>query len=360
MIMTRTSPRAARPGFTLVELLVVIAIIGVLVALLLPAIQAAREAARRSQCTNNLKQLGLASLNAESAQGGLPSGGWGWQWMADPDQGFGETQPGSWTYQILPYLESANVYSIAKGLSVAQKQAALNELRRTPIAGFYCPSRRPPVLSWGGNETMINNNVVITHAAKTDYAGNGGSNSTENPHPGLQAIADPDIGPLIGPPNASCVDNYPNPLFCNFGCAVKGNMSLFDGAISPRFPVEIRQITDGTSNTVLIAEKRLKNLFSDETIIDGSCADNGALWGGWDWDVIRWMTTRSGAFADRYPPQVDTDPTGNNCAMNFGGPHTAGFNAVNCDGSVANISFDVDLKTFELACRRDDDGKSWP
>src|SRR3954454_16603437 len=97
--------RSIRGGFTLVELLVVIAIIGILVALLLPAIQAAREAARRSQCTNNLKQLSLGALNHEATFKAFPSSGLGYGWVGDPNYGSGRTQPGGWIYNVLPFIE---------------------------------------------------------------------------------------------------------------------------------------------------------------------------------------------------------------------------------------------------------------
>ena len=104
-----------RSAFTLVELLVVIAIIGILVALLLPAVQAAREAARRATCTNQVKQIALAWHLHHDTHKFFPSGGWGYRYMADPDRGFGEGQPGSWAYSCLPYLEEQTLHQIGGG-----------------------------------------------------------------------------------------------------------------------------------------------------------------------------------------------------------------------------------------------------
>ena len=138
------TPRNRR-GFTLVELLVVIAIIGILIALLLPAVQAAREAARRMQCTNNLKQIGLAALNHEQAHGQYPTGGWGWLWIGDPDRGFDQRQPGGWIFNILPFMEQETLYDMQSGLSSSTtptRTAAAAMMLGVPLANMNCPSRR--------------------------------------------------------------------------------------------------------------------------------------------------------------------------------------------------------------------------
>ena len=97
MATTLPAMKRSRPmphGFTLVELLIVITIIGVLVALLMPAIDSARESGRRAQCMNNIKQMSLGCLGHESKYNFLPTGGWGYMWCGDPDRGFNKRQPG--------------------------------------------------------------------------------------------------------------------------------------------------------------------------------------------------------------------------------------------------------------------------
>ena len=110
--------RTFRSGFTLVELLVVITIIGILIALLLPAVQAAREAARIAQCQNNIKQLALGCLNHEAAIKRFPTGGWGFAWTGDPNRGNDWRQPGGWIYNILPYIEQQDLHDLGVGMAL--------------------------------------------------------------------------------------------------------------------------------------------------------------------------------------------------------------------------------------------------
>jgi len=169
--------RRHRAAFTLVELLVVIAIIAMLVTLLVPAVQSAREAARRTQCVNNLKQMGLASLNHESAQNAMPSGGWGKEWTADPNRGFGPDQPGSWQFNIMPFMEYGDVHDLAKGkaFGTAQYEEASARMHAVAVGAFYCPSRREAIVYRGDWRVCHNSKAnKLREFAKNDYAGNAG------------------------------------------------------------------------------------------------------------------------------------------------------------------------------------------
>ena len=129
--ITEVREMTRRRGFTLVELLVVIAIIGTLVALLLPAVNAAREQGRLATCKNNLHQLQLACQQHVDKLGIYPSGGWGSNWVGIADQGYGANQPGGWIYQILPYLDQGALHDLDKGLATSSGTAlAASALRR--------------------------------------------------------------------------------------------------------------------------------------------------------------------------------------------------------------------------------------
>ncbi len=169
---TRHEARHRNPfgGFTLVELLVVIAIIGILVGLLMPAVQMAREAARRSTCANNLRQQAMAILLHEGRQKTYPTGGWGADWVGDPDKGYGTKQPGGWIYNILVGIEQTNLRNLGRGTSGPAKREALSQLMQTPLEIFNCPSRRLPRLYPYTGPSALQNANPPERVAKSDYA----------------------------------------------------------------------------------------------------------------------------------------------------------------------------------------------
>lgn len=341
-------------GFTLVELLVVIAIIGILVALLLPAIQAAREAARRTQCQNNLKQLGLAFTNFESSHKQFPSGGWGYLWTGDPDMGVGERQPGGWAFSLLPFLEDSTVHQIGAGLPITQKMTAMIQQQTTPVASFYCPTRRPVGLSYGPQTPFNADPVPGLFVAKSDYAANGGSMCPQDRVPTFW---------YKGPP-LSCRETYPNCDWSPNGDirytkeALTSGPNAMDGVVIPRFPVKSSQITDGASKTLLCGEKYMEFTgYGDSSGQFDNCADNNAYFQGYDWDVVRWMNTCTTAHVANYSPLSDSTLS-NSCTGRFGSAHVSVFNAVLCDGSVQSYDYDIDPETFEFLCRRNDEGIS--
>ena len=129
------APGARPAGFTLIELLVVIAIIGVLVALLLPAVQMAREAARRTQCTNNLKQIGIALHGYHDVHNTFPSGGW----IAIPTQPQTRNMNMGWSAAVLPWLEQRALYD-SLNLSVVYDDPANSTATYTVLQVYFCPS----------------------------------------------------------------------------------------------------------------------------------------------------------------------------------------------------------------------------
>jgi prepilin-type N-terminal cleavage/methylation domain-containing protein len=173
ILLTRPQWREKANGFTLVELLVVMAIIGTLMAITLPAVQSARESARRTQCANNLAQLAKAISSHEAAYQIFPTGGWGSDWVGDPDKGFGPKQTGGWIYNILPFIEEKALRESGKAMSAADKRLAAARVLETPIPIFSCPSRRLPRAYPYHGPTALQNCDPPEKVAKSDYAING-------------------------------------------------------------------------------------------------------------------------------------------------------------------------------------------
>lgn len=333
-------------GFTLVELLVVIAIIGILVALLLPAVQSAREAARRLQCKNNLRQIGLASLNHESTHRTLPAGGWGFRWTGDPDMGFGAKQPGGWVFSLMPFLEEGALFSVGEGLDAEAKEQALMRQKTTPISSFVCPTRSSGGLGFGPENSINAKQPPNGLVAKTDYAANGGCNLPQGSGP-------------AGPGSIHCLKHYPHPSVCQ-GLPTRDYSNKFDGAVVPRFGVKLRQIKDGTSKTMLAGERYKHISYRDPAHGANVPSDNNSMYQGYDWDVVRWASTytRNDGSTPGYPQPDTFGPEG--ATYRFGSSHKSGFLAVHCDDSVHTVEFDVDPIVLARLGSRNDGGGPCP
>jgi len=358
-------------GFTLVELLVVIAIIGVLVALLLPAVQAAREAARRSQCLNQLKQLGLGALNHESSHGYYPSGGWGGSWAGDVDRGYGSNQPGGWYYSLLEYVELGNLHQLGSdgnpnATSAAQRDANAQR-QRTPVSIFVCPSRRGaelyPYMPEFGNFFNSSLDSNGDNVARNDYAGCVGSISPKNTF-----IAKPQPTDLASGPGFA----YGNYQGEKDGTVLSGGIVpvattvvAANGMIVAQGQVKIARVTDGTSNTILLGEKYIPQANYDVGFTGtGAANTNHGNDSGWDcgFDVDNARYTEA-------PPQADSfnfdysalgatnasNPEGNNKTPYniFGSAHAGVTLFAFADGSVHTVSFEIDLEAYRALGSRD-------
>ena len=345
-------------AFTLVELLVVIAIIAILVGLLLPAVQSAREAARRKQCANHVKQMGLAVHNLVNAHGRFPTGGYGGWTAYDPGVG-PEKQRVGWMYQILPFLEQEALTEMYTNIVGLQSEA---------VGIYFCPSRRPPTRAPSPPTRYLN-----------DYASATPGYLSSDPVFGSVPFAYPNLADSFwqrwttgSPVSDGRGRAMPNTVWR--GIIVRGS---WDGS---RFiqgvtrPIEFKDIVDGSSKTLMLGEKRIGITIESgpafgngDAYIGGEWHDDRGWTDGWDADIIR---------STAFPLQADSDSTPVHQSLGisqgqviasgthafretplgycFGSAHPGGMNGCMGDGSVHFLSYTIDHQVFAVLGDRDD------
>jgi prepilin-type N-terminal cleavage/methylation domain-containing protein len=298
---------ARRTGFTLVELLVVIAIIGVLVALLLPAVQAAREAARRSSCQNNLKQLAIGVHNFHDTNGRFPYNG-------DTTNNVGccydtNARQWSWLARMLPFIEQGNLYDQTK---VGQNELLSNSLPyiKLTVKSFLCPSE-PDSLQ---PRTDCANFPGGTPVGQTNYKGVAGANWA-----------------------------WGNWTYTSPGAASNDGLDGGDGIFfrsDVKKTMTMASVKDGTSNTFMIGEDipsmNIHCAWPYSNTTTGTCA----------------IPPNTGV-PKGTPPGIDTTPGNWPNVYSFRSRHPAGLQFAIADGSVSFVSKTIDLQVYRNLATRD-------
>ena len=354
----RSEPRLKRLGFTLIELLVVIAIIAILIALLLPAVQQAREAARRTQCKNNLNNIGLAVHNFHDVYDALPP-------LVMHSEG------PTFFMRILPFIEQANLYNLYNGgakngsaevthpdywdnknYEIIRDDPNLGEGKIQGISVFHCPTYRSPSVQRGGGNAK---------GPKGDYAvvfmqgrGNDTNQNRQATEDGWWDHHDST--------NSGRRNRQKGAIMTADGVGL-ANTSTIGGHDSRRSQAKLNQkfrdITDGTSNTVMVGEKFWAQGEWDTGCCGGNASDGSVFnqTGSWrEYNVARNLRFPLRTGVEAKGGDGWNDPTKNTAARaaGFGSWHTGTVQFLMCDGSVQNLSENIsNIVQWRLADRSD-------
>ncbi len=308
---------------SLVEVVVVTVIIGILTSTLLVGIQSARESARKSQCTNHLRQIGLAVQTYESSRQYYPTNGWGWRWIPDSRVHPRYGQAGGWIFQLLPYLEQLELHDLALVPNPASGVTG-NKVRLlvTPVPVFNCPSRTMSERVQQNRLPGFYLNLAMPpdKVASSDYAVNGGTysifpQSHRTPH-GPDDSSDFSLDQFLWPTASQC-----------------------NGAAFMQVRLRPAEFPRGLSNVLWAAERYIRSNTPPE-FDDGG--NDQSMYSGQCSDTVR--------FTGQAPQS--NQKSGDRAI--FGSSHATGVIGVLMDGSVREFAFDIDPAVFRAFGRRND------